>query len=92
MDVKPIAVDLCMKMSMGPMPPMCIRQPYQHHFGITMFGVEVLGFSFGQSQVIVQDLPQRPQVEWGPAPPIKRIPRAGRSADSHGLRVRLGEK
>jgi hypothetical protein len=83
-----------MKMSMGPMPPMCIRQPYQHHFGITMFGVEVLGFTFsGESQVIVQDLPQRPQVEWGPAPPVKHVHhRQQQSADSQGLRVRLGDR
>jgi hypothetical protein len=88
LDVKPIAVDLCMKMSMGSIPPVCIRQPYHHHFGITMFGVEVLGFTFsGESQTIIQDLPPRPQLEWRPARSIEPQPRSG-----SGLRVRLGDR
>ena len=66
LDIRPVAIDLCSKTSLGPLPPTCIRQPYQHHFGFTLFGVEWLGMNFsGESQMIVQDLPKQPQVAWG---------------------------
>src|SRR5688572_21259611 len=39
LDVRPLVLDVCMKFEMGRLPPTCIRQPYQHHFGITLFGI-----------------------------------------------------
>lgn len=70
LDIRPVAIDLCTKTSLGPFPPTCIRQPYQHHFGFTLFGFEWLGMSFsGESQMIVQDLPKQPQVAWGSPEP-----------------------
>jgi hypothetical protein len=93
LDVRPLTVDLCLKFSMGPLPQTCIRQPYHHHFGITMFGVELLGFTFsGESQVIIQDLPRRPLVEWGGQESLPHRPRphsAGGPAPKSGLRITL---
>ena len=66
LDLKPVVLDLCFKLDFGGIPPTCIRQPYSHHFGITLFGMEILGFNIaGESQVIIDELPKRPQVAWG---------------------------
>jgi hypothetical protein len=66
LDIRPMTVDLCLNVNMGPPAPTCIRQPYHHHFGLTLFGMELLGFNFsGESQTIVQDVPKQPQVAWG---------------------------
>src|SRR5690606_20484450 len=43
LDIRPLQIDTCIQFSMGPIPPMCVRQPYHHHFGITLFGMEVFG-------------------------------------------------
>jgi hypothetical protein len=66
LDVKPVVMDFCFKLDFGGPPPTCIRQPYSHHFGVTLFGMEILGFNFaGESQVIIDELPKRPQIAWG---------------------------
>jgi hypothetical protein len=103
LDIRPVAVDLCLNVKMGPPAPTCIRQPYQHHFGFTLFGVEMMGFNFsGESQTIVQDAPKQPQVAWGspepahrhrPPPSTRERPEAAGSGVSEpraGLRIRLG--
>lgn len=66
MDIRPVVMDLCFKLEFGGPPPTCIRQPYNHHFGITLFGTEVLGFNFvGESRTIVEELPKKPQLVLG---------------------------
>jgi hypothetical protein len=103
LDIRPMTVDLCLNVNMGPPAPTCIRQPYHHHFGLTLFGMELLGFNFsGESQTIVQDVPKQPQVAWG-SPDAghghshghKGSGRPGPSAAGPaepraGLRIRLG--
>ena len=44
LDLKPLALDQCLRISFGPLPPTCVRQPYQQHFGFTLFGMEIFGF------------------------------------------------
>ena len=46
LDIRPLVMDLCFKLEFGGIPPTSIRRPYNHHFGITLFGTEVLGFNF----------------------------------------------
>ena len=103
LDIRPMTVDLCLNVNMGPPAPTCIRQPYHHHFGLTLFGLELLGFNFsGESQTIVQEVPKQPQVSWGsptaghshghqhggrPAPGPAS---AGPAEPRAGLRIRLG--
>lgn len=96
LDIKPVAVDLCLNLKLGELPPTRIRQPYQQHFGITLFGLEVLGFNVsGESQIVIQDYPKKPQIAWGgeehvhhegkhEAQAASAVPEAG------GLRIRLG--
>jgi hypothetical protein len=94
-DVKPLVVDLCLNLSQGPVQPTCIRQPYQHHFGVTLFGIELWGFNFsGESQTIIQGLTTKPQVAWGgeesrdqPGASTRPPPQVSRPAS--GLRIRL---
>lgn len=94
MDIRPMTVDLCLNVNFGRFPPTCIRQPYQHHFGITLFGMEVLGFNFvGESRIVIEDLPNKPQIAWGgeqaapqPAPKSAGV----QTQPDGGLRIRLG--
>jgi hypothetical protein len=66
LDVRPLTLDVCMKLEFGRLPPTCIRQPYKHHFGITLFGVEMIGFNFaGESRIVVEDVHPAPHVVWG---------------------------
>jgi hypothetical protein len=79
LDIRPLTLDLCLNVNMGPPAPACIRQPYTHHFGLTLFGIELMGLNFsGESQTIVQEMPKQPQVAWGKPGPGKRPP--GKSA------------
>jgi hypothetical protein len=93
MDIKPVQLDFCLKLDFGGPPPMCMRMPYSHHFGITLFGVELLGFNFsGESQTILDELPKRPQVAWGGEKAV-RHPSASPSpqvaGSDSGLRIRV---
>ncbi len=90
LDVKPLIFDQCLNIRLDPLPPTCIRQPYQQHFGITVFGVEVIGFKVtGELHHIVDEKPKRPQVVWGgEAGTGTTLPQ---SQSKGGLRIRLGE-
>jgi hypothetical protein len=93
MDLKPVQLDFCLKLDFGAPPPMCVRMPYSHHFGITLFGVELLGFNFsGESQTILDELPKKPQVAWGSEKAVRHTHSRGKhqggEADS-GLRIRI---
>jgi hypothetical protein len=97
LDVRPLTMDVCLKLEFGRLPPTCIRQPYKHHFGITLFGVEMLGFNFvGESRVVVEDVRPAPQVAWGgeqavhhPHGPGHHSKNPAHTEDSGGLRIRL---
>jgi hypothetical protein len=102
LDIRPLVMDMCVNINMGPMPETCIRQPYNHHFGLTLFGLEIMGFNIsGESQIIIQDLPKQPQVAWGgqAASTVTRevhkhrpssSSRGSQRAESGGLRIRIG--
>lgn len=63
LDVRPLVIDSCTRLEFGPIPPMHIHQPYHRHFGITLFGLEILGFNMsGEEQLIIQSLPDKPHV------------------------------
>jgi hypothetical protein len=58
-DLKPVAVDTCQTFKLAPLPETGVRQPYRHHVGYTMFGVEYAGVTYdGESQQLI-DSPQR---------------------------------
>jgi hypothetical protein len=94
LDVRPMVMDFCFKFEFGDLPSTCIRQPYQHHFGITLFGIEILGFNLaGESRILIEDVVKKPQVVWGgghdEGRPSKRRPARQAESDS-GLSIRLG--
>jgi hypothetical protein len=66
LDVRPLVLDVCAKLSVGPLPRACIRMPYGHRIGLHLFGVEVFGLSFqGESRLIMDDLRKVSEVAWG---------------------------
>jgi hypothetical protein len=93
-DIKPVAVDLCLNLNIGKIPPTCVRLPFQQHFGITLFGMEILGFNIsGESRVVIEDLPNSPQIVWGGEQIGARHSPGNISARREpdgGLRIRLG--
>jgi hypothetical protein len=93
-DLKPVVLDLCLTANVGKVPDVCIRQPYHHHIGITLFGMEMFGFTFsGEQQTVVEELGRQPKLALGGAAQ-EWPPRGDRGApptrDAGGLRIRLG--
>ena len=98
-DLKPAVVDLCLTANIGKLPNVCIRQPYHHHIGFTLFGTEVWGYSFsGQQETVIEELDRQPQVAWRRAlatwpphrPPHSPSPAPQPpSRQAGGLRIRL---
>jgi hypothetical protein len=96
-DLKPAVVDLCLTLNSGKSPNLCIRQPYRHRIGVTLYGVEDFGFSFsGEQETIISELGPRPQTlprEETPWPPGRdhhaREHHEPRAASGAGLRIRL---
>jgi len=96
LDLKPVVLDLCLTTNIGKVPNLCIRQPYRHRFGFTLFGVEVWGFSLsGEQETVVDELSPRPQIAatgsavWPPAKPTAAATVEPQAAGG-GLRIRLG--
>jgi len=93
LDIRPLVMDFCFKFEFGDPPATCIRQPYQHHFGITLFGIEVLGFNLaGESRILIDEVQKRPQVAWEGEPAHGHRPRPGPGPEPGpgGLHIRLG--
>jgi hypothetical protein len=100
LDLKPAVVDLCLTLNVGKVPSVCIRQPYRHKIGFTLYGVEVWSFGFsGEQETTVAEMPARPQVAVSGAaaswPPVLATEPAKREqptneAQGSGLRVRIG--
>jgi hypothetical protein len=84
LDVKPLAVDQCLRISLGPLPPTCIRVPVQQKIGFTIFGVEIVGFRFsGETRIEICDPGKEPYVVWGEvAPASPGGPRASEASGS----------
>jgi hypothetical protein len=98
MDLKPAVIDLCLTANIGKLPNVCIRQPYHHHVGFTLFGTEVWGYTFsGQQETVIEELDRQPHVAWRGAlasrPPNRPSHAASApqppSRQAGGLRVRL---
>jgi hypothetical protein len=65
-DVKPLAVEQCLRISLAPLPPACIRFPMHQQIGFTLFGFEIVGLRFsGESQVLICESPKDPHIVWG---------------------------
>lgn len=95
LDLEPVQVDLCVNVGLTTLPRACIQQPYSSRFGVTVLGTEVVGFTLaGRSEVLMDQLDDRPHVELGrvagmPTDP-HRDDRAIGTDGGNGLHVRLG--
>src|SRR5262245_61946324 len=96
-DLKPVALDVCLNTS-SKLPQGQICQRFSYHLGLTLFGMEYFGVTFGgESRVIMQDLPKKPAVDWpaqqnaSPSTPhaVSAHDHAFRAAGDRGLRVRI---
>lgn len=66
LDVRPLTADLCLNVGINSLPATRICAPFSTHFGITLFGVEVLGFNVaGQNELRIEPLPTPATVAWG---------------------------
>ncbi len=62
-DLQPIAVDQCLRLSLGPLPATRICLPNRQHLGLTVFGVEVFGLTLeGEAKVLVGEPHRQAQV------------------------------
>lgn len=53
-DLQPVVLDQCLRLSLGPLPATRICLPNRQRIGLTLFGVEVLGLTLdGEAQVLV---------------------------------------
>ncbi len=95
-DLKPVVLDVCSTTSTK-LPQGEIVQPFHLHFGVTMFGMEMLGFNLaGEQRTVMKKLPKKPAVEWPAqrnAHATQRAPDAGSTpasaGRSGGLRIRI---
>jgi len=63
-DLKPVALDVCLKTS-SELPHGQVCQPFSFHLGVTWFGMETFGLNFGgESRIVMQDLPKKPAIDW----------------------------
>jgi hypothetical protein len=102
LDVKPLAIDQCLRISLAPLPPTCIRVPTQQQIGFTIFGVEVIGLRFsGEAQFLICDPGKDPHVVWGEVTPqapqqkpafdeARSLPSEAEKQPGDGFRIRLG--
>jgi hypothetical protein len=89
-DLKPVAIDSCQTLRLAPLPETQVCQPYRHHVGYTMFGIEYMGVSYdGESKQLIQS-PRRPQVVERPqrTQQSRREPQREISG-TRGIRVRI---
>src|SRR4051812_10277205 len=63
LDVEPVAVDSCVRVEFGRLPPTRVHTPWKHQVGFLLFGVEMFAVSFtGETTTYVEDAPHRPRV------------------------------
>lgn len=80
--LEPIALDQCLRISLGPLPPTRICLPSHQHVGFSIYGMEIFGITLsGEAQVLVGQ-------------PQKQTTVVGRNHVAGGLggdvRIRLG--
>jgi len=94
-DLKPAVVDLCLTLNVGKLPNVCIKQPYHHHIGFTLWGTEVWGYTFsGEQETVIQEQHPKPAVALGATPAWSATPTPRRAPEpvvreTGGLRIRV---
>ena len=89
MDLKPLQLDFCLKLGIERFPSTRICKPTSRHFGLTVFGVEVLGFNYqAEDRTVIEDLSRHPFVVPEGVGAIER--QHDRPSDG-GIRIRLAD-
>ncbi len=94
-DIKPLELDQCLHVRLGPLPETCVRLPYQQRLAFRIFGVELFSLEIeGESRALVEAPQERPRVAWGGTSsghgaPAREAPATDGSMGG-GLRIRLG--
>jgi hypothetical protein len=86
-DLQPFQGDLCLKLKLGldHLPSTSVCRDGNRHFGITLFGIKVIGFDYvSSSNTLVEDLGQRPFV-------VGQRPDHHHSFGANGIRISVGE-
>jgi hypothetical protein len=66
LDLKPLALDVCLRTGEASIPPTHVCEPYHHRIGLTLLGIELFGVVWsGQHQRIVDDRRSHPATVWG---------------------------
>jgi hypothetical protein len=87
-DLKPFQGDLCLKLKLGldHLPSTSVCRDSSRHFGITLFGVKVIGFDYvSGGNTVVEDLGQRPFVVG------QRPGHDHHGFGANGIRISVGE-
>lgn len=80
-DLQPVVLDQCLRLSLAPMPPTRICLPSRQRVSLSLFGVEVVGITLeGEARVDITDLPKASFVK------LAKL----KQQKEDGLRVRLG--
>lgn len=80
-DLQPVVLDQCLRLSLAPLPPTRICLPSRQRVALSLFGVEIVGLTLeGEARVDVTDLPRASFVKLAKPEQSK----------GDGLRVRLG--
>src|SRR6266849_3787775 len=89
-DLKPVAIDSCQTLRLAPLPETRVCQPYHHHVGYTLFGVELMGVTYqGESEQLIGS-PHHPQVvERTERIEHRHAKRPTELGTSRGIRVRV---
>lgn len=104
-DVEPVQVDLCLDVGFSRLPRARIDQPWTGRFGVSVLGLELVGYEWsGRAGTVIDDLETRPHFELGHSPAAGSTGPGG-STDHHhdhhdhrdhddrpdgGLHVRVG--
>lgn len=80
-DLKPVVLDQCLRLSLGPLPQTHICMPVHQHLRLTLFGIEIFGVALnGEARFIVGEPQRQTHIVSGGA----KKPEAG-----EGFRLRL---
>ena len=86
-DLQPVVLDQCLRLSLGPLPSTYICLPNRQHVGLTIFGVEVFGLTVeGEAKIVVGEPQRQTHIMNGSvrhAQPPHATPRG------NGVRIRL---
>ncbi|MEZ4702597.1 MAG: hypothetical protein R2834_19850 [Rhodothermales bacterium] len=79
-DLKPVALDQCLRIRLDPVPTTHLHQPYRQHIGFSLFGIEIFGIDLhGEMNAFIEGSDRKPHV----------VPTRAHTEDHRGPGVRI---